>query len=254
VRTLRALLRLAALVPFTVSLCAVNAMVSRGSPGRRARFLHAWARGARRILGVRISVTGPPPRAPFLLACNHLGYLDIVVVAARLPCRFVAKSEVAAWPGLGPLVRSMGTIFVDRDRRADLGPVIDRMAEAVTKGEGVAFFPEGTSSDGRDVLPFRPSLFEAAVRTGYPVSCAGLRYATRNGDPSPESSVAWWGDMTFGGHFWRLLGLRGIDAELRFAAPAVPGDDRKLLAAEVRARIVRARGAEPEGAAECGRR
>jgi 1-acyl-sn-glycerol-3-phosphate acyltransferase len=249
VSTLRAVLRLAALVPFTAALCAVNALVSR-SPGRRARFLHAWARGAVRILGVRVEVRGTLPRAPFLLACNHLGYLDVVVLASRTPCVFVAKSEVAGWPVLGPLIRQMGTIFVDRGRRAGLTGVIDHMEGAVTGGAGVTFFPEGTSSDGRAVLPFLPSLLEAAVRTGYPVSCAGLRYRTRAGDPPPESVVAWWGDMTFAPHFRRLLGLRGIDAELAFAPTAVTGTDRKQLSRDAREQVIRA----VEGRTECANR
>lgn len=251
-RTLRALLRLAALVPFTAVLCAANAVAAGGGPARRSRFLHAWARGAHRILGVRTVVRGEPPRPPFFLACNHLGYLDVVVLAASVPCCFVAKSEVARWPVLGALVRSMGTIFVDRESAGDLSRVVDRMAEAVTQGPGIAFFPEGTSSAGETVLPFRSSLFEAPVRTGFPVSCAGLRYRTRSADPPAEAAVAWWGDMRFAGHFWRLLGLRRIDADLRFAPRPVAGSDRKGLALEAHAAIVRARALATGGSTECG--
>lgn len=244
-RTLRSLWRLALLVPFTAVLCLVNALGSR-APKRRARFLHVWARGAVRILGVRVKVSGSPPRPPVLLACNHLGYLDVVVLASRTPGVFVAKSEVAGWPVLGPLVRQMGTIFVERGRRTDLTRVIESMEEAVTNGAGVTFFPEGTSSDGGSVLPFHPSLLEAAARAGFPVFCAGLRYRTRSGDPPAETSVAWWGDMTFAPHFRGLLGLRGIEARVRFASEPVRGDDRKELARVARERVIRARGPAPE--------
>jgi 1-acyl-sn-glycerol-3-phosphate acyltransferase len=193
-----------------------------------------------------VQVGGSPPRPPFLLACNHLGYLDVAVLASQAPCVFVAKSEVAGWPVLGPLVRQMGTIFVERGRRADLTRVIDRMEESVTNGAGVTFFPEGTSSDGRDVLPFHASLLEAAARAGYPVFCAGLRYRTGPGDPPSETAVAWWGDTAFAPHFRALLGVRGIEARLRFAPEPVTGSDRKDLAREARERVVQARGPAPE--------
>lgn len=238
----RALLRLAALAAasaLAVGACALAAGLDRMRPAAgealARRTFQAWARTASAILGVRVRREGTPPAPPFYLAANHLGYLDVIVLAAHAPARFVAKSEVASWPVLGILARAGRTIFVDRASRADLPRVVRRMEEARRRGAGVTFFPEGTSSGGADILPLRSSLFEAAARAGHPVFCAGLSYATPAGAPAAREAVCWWGEMTFPDHFWGLLRLPRIDARLAFAPEPARGADRKALAASARA-------------------
>lgn len=233
----RAVARLAVLVPFTLVVCAGNFVLlplGIGSPARGARirsaFLRAWARGTLRILGVRVHAEGSPPEPPFFFVSNHLGYLDVAVLASRMRCCFVAKSETARWPIVGLLIRQMGTIFVDRGHVGGLGGVVDRMVEAVRVGHGVTFFPEGTSSDGARVLRFKASLFEAAARTHYPVSCGSVWYGTPAGQPPAGLSVCWWGDMTLGGHFWKLLQIPRVRAAVTFDDCPVRGADRKQLA------------------------
>ncbi len=240
-RALVRLLALAAVSAAATAACAAAAAagVLRPAAGESLarRAFGAWALAATAILGVHVHRSGTPPSPPFFLAANHLGYLDVIVLAAHAPARFVAKREVASWPVLGLLARAGRTIFVDRTSRGDLPRVVGRMDAALRRGAGVAFFPEGTSSGGAGILPLRSSLFEAPARTGYPVFCAGLSYATPSGAPPARDAVCWWGDMTFPDHFWRLLRLPRIDARLAFADAPALGADRKALAASARERI-----------------
>lgn len=194
------------------------------------RSIRAWARGMARILGMRVEVEGEPPRPPFLLVANHLSYLDIVALWTRAEGDFLAKSEVASWPVFGFLTRFAGTLFVDRTRAADLPRVIGELGAVLARRRGVIVFPEGTSSEGAIVLPFRPSIFEAALGTGHPVHCAAITYRTPPGAPPARLAVCWWGDMGFLGHLYRVLMLPSFEARVVFVAEPARGADRKQLA------------------------
>jgi 1-acyl-sn-glycerol-3-phosphate acyltransferase len=208
------------------------AAARRGARWRYAA-MGAWARGALRIAGVEVAVDGPVPRPPFLLVTNHLGYLDILVLSSVVGCCYVSRGDVRSWPVVGLLCRSMRVIFVDRSRRADVERVAAEMAARLAEGEGVVFFPEGTSSAGDRVAPFKPSLFECAVRARVPVHYAALGYATDEPEPPAHLSVCWWGDMTFVAHFLALLEIPRVRARVAFGPGPVAGDDRKRLAAEL---------------------
>ena len=112
---------------------------------------------------------GTPPRGLFLLASNHLSYLDIMVLGSLAPSLFVAKSEIRSWPLFGWISRGAGTLFVDRERPKDVVRVGGEMVERLEAGLSLTLFPEGKSTRGVDVQPFMPSLLEAAARTG--VAC-----------------------------------------------------------------------------------
>jgi 1-acyl-sn-glycerol-3-phosphate acyltransferase len=212
-----------------LSTLPVRLFWERSALSLQSACFRTWAKGIATIVGVRIAVEGRLPEPPFFLVTNHLSYLDVVILATFAPCFFVAKSEVARWPILGFLARSMNTVFVDRGRRGDLPRVLERMDRLMSAGYGIAFFPEGTSSPGEEVLPFRSSLFEAPARSGYPLSCAGLRYRTPAGEPPARLAVCWWGDMTFAGHFYELLQISRVDAFV-VLGNTVTGCDRKDLA------------------------
>jgi 1-acyl-sn-glycerol-3-phosphate acyltransferase len=200
----------------------------------RAGLQHQWARLVAASLRMRISVEGRPPASPFFLVSNHLGYIDIVVLAARLRCVFVAKSEVASWPVIGLMCRSAGTLFIDRTIKRDIPRVMGEIDEAMRAGMGVIVFPEGTSSSGAEVLPFRPSLLQPAAGSDTPVSYAAITYRTPPGAPAAHLSVCWWGDAGFAGHLLRLLRLPSIDARIVFGAEPVRSADRKELAVRLR--------------------
>ena len=206
---------------------------ARREAWRRAVF-RRWARAALGALGVELEVSGPVPSEPGLLVSNHIGYLDIPVLAACLPTVFVSKSEVRSWPVLGYMSRSMRTIYVRRERKRELPEVNRQIEAALARGDSIAVFPEGTSTDGSSVAPFRTSLLAPAANTGLPVRYACLHYETAPGDPPASVAVAWWGDMPFLPHLRVLLALRRVRARVSFGPEPVSERDRKLLAEKLR--------------------
>jgi len=203
----------------------------------RAWIFHTWAKCVMVLLSVRVEVVGKPPIAPFLLVSNHLGYVDIMLLASVARCAFVSKAEIASWPVIGLLARSMGTVFLDRTRKRDVPRVVREIRRRYDRGQGVVFFPEGTSTPGSEVAPFRSSLLEPAAQAGLPVSHATLRYETSAGDPPAHLSVSWWGDMEFAPHFLELLTLARIEARVVFGEESIRESDRKRLAEELHRRV-----------------
>jgi len=193
-----------------------------------------WARVACWVIGVRPKLRGTPPAPPFFLVSNHLGYLDIVVMASLAPCVFVSKADVRNWPIIGRLCAAVGTIFLDREQKRDLPRTMGRIEAVLGSGRGVVLFPEGTSTKGDEVVRFRPSLLELPARSGRGVHYAALRYQTRFGSPPASTTVCWWGDAPFFPHLWGMLAVRSIDAEVVFAAEPIEHTDRKALARALR--------------------
>ncbi len=189
-----------------------------------------WARGTAAIIGMRIRRQGSPPKPPFVMVSNHLSYTDVVLLATQLDAFFVAKSDVASWPAIGPLARSLNTIFVERGNRGDANRVVDLMEEILRAGHGVVFFPEGTSSDGSDVLHFKSALFDAPIRMGYPVHAAAIAYEVPEGWPPANLSVCWWGEMTFPDHLYRLLQMPWFEAQVIFGEGVQTHLDRRAFA------------------------
>jgi len=196
-----------------------------------------WARGTSVIIGMRIRHKGSPPQPPFVLVTNHLSYVDIVLLATQLDAFFVAKSDVAKWPAIGALARSLNTIFVERGNRGDASRVVDLMEEILRAGHGVVFFPEGTSSDGSDVMHFKSALFDAPIRMGYPVHAAAISYEVPEGWPPAGRSVCWWGEMTFPDHLYRLLQMPWFEAQVIFGEGVEAHPDRRIFADATRSAV-----------------
>lgn len=203
------------------------------------RVLGWWASSCMRLMGIRMVVEGNPPDPPFILVTNHLSYLDVVPLWYLTDATFIAKSELRSWPFFGWATTMLGVIFIDRENRRDVHRVNREIDRNLRLGQGVIFFPEGTSTPGAEVVPFKAPLFHHAARNGRPVHYASISY--KSGDPSrPAShSVCWWGDMDFFGHFLELLTLKRIQVTLRFGEEPVASGDRKELAAELRERVIR---------------
>lgn len=236
-RHIRAIARASALVVWTLGVFAILVCGARFAFRNRSQWralvFHKWARGAAKILNLRVTVAGSPPIPPFLLVSNHLSYLDIVAYASQVRCVFVARSDLAHWPLIGPLCGSAGTLFVDRKNRRDLPRVNQSIQRAMARGLGVVLFAEGTSTSGDTVLPFKPSLLESAVGAGFAVNYAGLSYRVGDDEPAASESVCWWGDMTFLDHLIGLFYLRRITATVSFGDDAIRGANRKELAARL---------------------
>jgi 1-acyl-sn-glycerol-3-phosphate acyltransferase len=197
----------------------------------------SWARFAARVIGMRVEIEGHPPRRGGLLVSNHVSYVDILLLAHELPCVFVSKSEVAHWPLAGWLSRSVGTIFVDREKKRELTGAAQEIRERLESGDQVVLFPEGTSGAGDVVMRFRSSLLAPAAELGIPVSWAALRYATKAGEKPAHLSVSWWGTMGFLPHLADLLRLSGFEARLCFGAAPIRETDRKVLAQRLHAAV-----------------
>ena len=196
----------------------------------RVEWLQRTAVAHARWVNLDIQIRGEIPSTG-LVVCNHVSYLDIVALSAIGRYAFVAKKEVAGWPLFGAYARLGATIFVDRERRGAVADVSSEMGNHLTAGVPLVLFPEGTSTDGSRVLPFRSSLLEPVVQLDSPVATCGLRYTLEDGDPAEE--VAYWGDMTLAPHLVNLLRKRGVRVELRFGSARKPSGDRKKLAREL---------------------
>ena len=202
-------------------------------PRWRARGFHCGARVMARVLGMKVTVEGDPPSSPFLLVANHLSYVDIVLLVSRMPCTFVARADLRDWPLFGRLVPAGGTLFINRQLKRDIPRVIEQLKVPYEAGVGIVIFPEGTSSNGETVHPFRSSLLEPAAGGRFPVHYASIRYETDPGQKSARESVCWWGKMEFLPHLINLFGLPRFHAFLMFGNEPVVNGDRKQLATEL---------------------
>lgn len=201
---------------------------------QRAAWLQYSCRRVLVTLGIEIRILGSPPDRGLVLS-NHLSYLDAVVLAAAMPCFFVAKSEIASWPVFGAAARAGGTIFLVRASRADAIAVAAEIGRRLGLPVPVLLFPEGTSTDGSRVLRFHSRLIDPAVAVHAPVTAVALRYSA-NG-VAHERELCWYGDRPFLSHLLKTLGASGIKAELRFAAPRLYSD-RRTAARDTHSAIV----------------
>jgi 1-acyl-sn-glycerol-3-phosphate acyltransferase len=185
---------------------------------QRAEWMHFCGRIVMAAMGIHARVEGELPTGSTLIVANHLSYLDIMIVSAALPCAFVAKREIGRWPFFGPLSKMGGAIFVDRENRASSWETAEEMAERLAECVPVVLFPEGTSTDGREVIRFKSTLFEPAVEAGLNVVPAAIFYEP-HGDGLEERDVCWYGDDLFLPHLLQVLGVDGFTAVVRFGKP-----------------------------------
>ncbi len=209
-----------------------------GLPARRS-FPHAYHKFVARLFGIRIRVLGKPIKDQgVLLLANHTGWMDIVIFSAVMPLSFVAKSEVNSWPFFGTLARLQRTVFVARQRRSQTAETRDELQSRLLAGDALVLFPEGTSSDGNHVLPFKSALLGAAEAQfgGHhvlvqPVSTA---YTGIHGIPMGRENrpfFAWYGDMELVPHLWEALKAGPLDVVVEFHPPlSLDAMDRKQLA------------------------
>lgn len=214
--------------------CVVR-IKGRPADALRALWLHRSCKMVLRRLGFNLRVCGELPQQG-LLVSNHLSYLDILLYGATLPCVFVSKQEVRAWPMLGLLAALGGTVFIDRSSAASAAAAGLRIQQLLAGGVVVLIFPEGTSSDGSSVLKFHPSLFEPAVRAMAPVTAAAIGYAAA--PHAGEKDLCYYGDISFGPHLLQILQLPSIQPAIHFAPPRERCPDRKQTAAQAREQVV----------------
>jgi 1-acyl-sn-glycerol-3-phosphate acyltransferase len=206
-------------------------------PASRECALRAWFRALLRTFRIQLTVTGGdrfgPPGAGVLVVSNQVSWLDLVALGAVQPLRMVAKSEVRAWPVIGPLARRAGTVFVDRERLSTLLRTVAAVSGALAGGAAIGAFPEGTTWCGLASGRFRPAVFQAAVDTATSVRPVALRY--RLTGAGTTTVVSFVGSRSAGDRSTRSGG-GGAPA----APAAADGSDRRALAAGAQAAVTAA--------------
>jgi 1-acyl-sn-glycerol-3-phosphate acyltransferase len=209
---------------------------------RRMQIVGGWSARMLRRLGITLHMSGTPQLGPLLLVANHISWLDILVIDAVQPARFVSKSDVRHWPLIGWMVACGGTLFIERERKRDAMRVVHQVAAALKAGEIIAVFPEGTTSEGHGLLPFHANLLQAAVVTQAPVQAVALRYADAHAAVS--AAAAFVGETPLLESLARVLWADGLRATVQLlpVAPTLE-TDRRALAERLHAQIGAALGA-----------
>ncbi len=176
-----------------------------------------------RILGVRVHISGDLPLAGTLVVCNHISWLDIVVLGAQRPTHFIAKSEIAGWPLFGQLAKLNRTIFIERGRRAHVGRNRDAISERLAAGDCMTLFPEGTSGDGLRILPFKSALFSAVMPAEgdmkFPVQPVSMVYTHKQGlimGRRQRAAYGWYGETELVPHLLYVLNSPNIEIMLNY--------------------------------------
>lgn len=238
-RVLRAAIRLARALGHAIAgWFTIRFAFPRLEQRERDERVQLWARRMLQVLGIELRLLGAPPeRGPILLVANHISWLDILVMHAARHCRFVAKADVRHWPLIGTLATGGGTLYIERESRRDAMRVVHHMAEALRAGDIVAVFPEGTTSDGRELLPFHANLLQAAISAHAPVQPVALTFVdAQTGELSFAASYV--GDETLVGSLWRALAEPPMAAVVTFGEPELAeGRERRAWAAHLRSAV-----------------
>lgn len=225
-----------------VGLYLIYGHFPRWSSARRSQYVESWAHSLIQKLAIELVVKGEPPRAgPVLLVANHISWLDILAMHAAKHCRFVSKADVKNWPVIGTLAEASGTLFIERTRKRDALRMVDEMIQALRNGDILAVFPEGTTGNGIDLLPFHANLLQAAVLAEVPVQPVAMKFLeVHSGEISYAPSFV--GDETLWVSIWRTLKTTGIVAVVNYGEIQSTSDrDRRGITDVVRNEIERLR-------------
>ena len=235
--------RIAAYLAVTLPLMPVQAVLLAMRRRWARRLPLAYHGLCCRILGITLEFHGSPSTyRPTLFIANHTSYLDISILGAAIEGSFVSKAEVKHWPVFGWLAKLQRSIFIERADRAGAARQRDEIRRRLDEGDNLILFPEGTSSDGIHVLPFKTALFAAAEDERVLVQPVSVAYHRLDGIPLGRfyrPFFAWYGDMTMGPHLWKALGLGQLTVAISFHPPVRLKDfgSRKALAEHCRGEI-----------------
>lgn len=200
-----------------------------------------WSLDLLHILGVDLEIEGESPSSGLIVA-NHISWLDILVLNAATPVRFVSKSDVRHWPVLGTLVAAAGTLFIERGSRRETLRVAHQMAAHLEQGHVLALFPEGTTSNGLQLLPFHANLLQAAIHAHCTVTPVALGYWSIDG-LHRSTAPAYIGNMTLLESMWQTLRKGPVKARVVMGTPqADEGRERRAWTADLRQHMQRLTG------------
>ncbi len=195
---------------------------------RMTRMARIWGSGIARIIGLKVKVYGDPSKVHGgIIVSNHQSYLDIITHSSVFPIRFSPKREIASWPFLGWYLALSRPIWINRESKQDSIRTLEQYKKTLENDINLIVYPEGTTSDGKGILPFKSTPFEAASAGNFTIFPILIRYIQ---DPS-EYTVGWYGDMTLLPHCWYVIGRKVTNVEIYILDPILPeGKNRKELA------------------------
>ena len=204
------------------------------SQQQRDARVQAWAMQLLRIWGIDLEVRGKPVvSGPALLVCNHISWLDILVIHATRHCRFVSKSELRDWPVLGTLASGGGTLYIERAQRKDAMRMVKDMAQSLRNGDVLAVFPEGTTGDGMGLLPFHANLIQSAIEGEAPIQALALQFVDAKTN-TISMAARYIDDDTLLSSVWSTLRARHLKAVVTFGLPqTADGRDRRAWASDL---------------------
>lgn len=244
-RNIRAFIKVFLLITFTllsyigyISVYLILWLFRQPFERWRNFYMRSWSKVFALIFNIHFRVKGKPPTAPFILVSNHLSYIDILPMFINMRCTFVAKKEVESWPVLGYMVKKTGVIFVDRSVKRDVTRVNKLLEKSLNEYQGIVLFPEGTTTGGDNVLPFRSSLLDFPASESIPVYYSAIQYRTSGEDPPADESVCFYGARDpFHKHVFKLAGNRRIDCRVVYSEDPVQIKDRKELAEKLQMKV-----------------
>lgn len=241
---LRAIGKLCLFIPHLVwGIFSIYLIFPKLIQQQKNRRIEAWSGALLDKLAIKLIVKGvPPATGPMLLVSNHISWLDILVMHASKHCCFVSKADVKHWPILGALATGAGTLYIERESRRDAMRVVHHMCQALQNGDILAVFPEGTTGNGVDLLPFHANLLQAALVADAPVQPVALTYI----DPDSgqiSQAMSYVGDESLLESLWRTLKSKGITACITYGKPQWSNDrSRRMWSDDLRVEIQRLKG------------
>jgi 1-acyl-sn-glycerol-3-phosphate acyltransferase len=221
-------------------LWVIRSEFGRLTPAQTQFMVREWTRQMLGILGVELVMQGTPPtHGPLLQVANHISWLDILVMNAAQPSRFVSKADVRHWPVIRGLADAAGTLYIERESRRDAMRVVHQVAERLRTPDVISVFPEGTTGDGQTLLTFHANLLQAAIAAGAPALPVALRYADRDSGQRCDAPL-YIGDTTLMQSLWATLRADGVQAVVRYGEPQRDqGRDRRTWAQDLRTEVAR---------------
>jgi 1-acyl-sn-glycerol-3-phosphate acyltransferase len=209
---------------------ATLAKIRIKDPKKRLEFytrnVSYWTKRCLEVMSVEVEVVGFDTKLMshenFLMVSNHMSYIDVLALSSIMPAVFVTSVDMQETPLLGDLAEMGGSIFVERRHRSQIGQDISTMSKALRDGHNVMIYPEGTSTDGQKLLPFKKSLLMAAVEAQKNILPVCLKYTEIDGEPFSAANahkVAWYGEMTFAPHLLQMMKLSKVKARIEFLQP-----------------------------------
>ena len=197
----------------------------------KLRLIKWWCVGLLRAFHIKVNPIGELPAANIhgvLFVANHVSWSDIHALNSLIALRFIAKSDIKSWPVFGYLVTKANTLFIDRSKRQTAGKIVETVTASLLAGDNLCFFPEGTTTDGKQVLPFKSSVLQAAIEAKTVVWPVAIRYI--NSDGSINTHMAYAGDTTMLQSMSAILNIKNPIVELHFLAPIQAlGQNRRYL-------------------------